>query len=77
MLITKARNMRKCPICLSEAVNTNINFLPTTLNKMNEFDTCKISVCSSCKFGYVEQDFDEERLHKYYEEYRKNYSLRY
>ncbi len=61
--------MRKCPICLSEAVNTNINFLPTTLNKMNEFDTCKISVCSSCKFGYVEQDFDEGRLHKYYEEY--------
>ena len=59
--------MTKCYLCSSLPRSEYLEFLPTTIHKMKEFDETKIFICSKCNFGYVETDFNSSRLNDYYQ----------
>tara|TARA_B110000444_G_C18528642_1_gene450101 strand:+ start:124 stop:405 length:282 start_codon:yes stop_codon:yes gene_type:complete len=61
--------MKKCLVCSANPNEERLSFLPTTINKMVEFDSVDILTCSECGFGFVEKDINNEKLNSYYQNY--------
>ena len=61
--------MMKCFICNNKINDSNkIDFHPTTMHKIKDFDEKKIVFCSSCGFGGIDNPIDDESLEFYYSE---------
>ena len=59
----------KCFICNNKINDSNkIDFHPTTMHKIKDFDEKKIVFCSSCGFGGIDNPIDDESLEFYYSE---------
>ena len=59
----------KCFICENNINDEDrINFHPTTMHKIIDFDEKKIVFCSSCVFGVIDKPIENESLEFYYSE---------
>ena len=66
-----------CEICnKSNLKYESIQYLPTTMHKLEDFDRHKIIICEHCGFGGIEEPISLDRLDDYYTNFYNGISLK-